>query len=174
MWPFPGATPVLSRPYPGPLSGRRHVPKLVYAQALPILRFKKPQSPYLSRVIRDKLNDWQKMMSRVQDFSIRLDEARQEDRWDDMVRDFCGRPASHKNGENEPRWASEVVEATKDLNRKIRMEKERRARTAKEMYRIVVEERNLAEAERDQRRSEKKQAKRLARAEERVQTASSG
>lgn len=91
-----------------------------------------------------------------------------------MVRDFCGRPASHKNGENEPRWASEVVEATKDLNRKIRMEKERRAQTAKEMYRIVVEERKLAEAERDQRRSEKKQAKRLARAEERVQTASSG
>lgn len=91
-----------------------------------------------------------------------------------MVRDFCGLSTSHENEEVEPRWVLEVVEAIEDLHRIIGKEKDRRAQTAKEMYRIVVEEQKLAQAERDQRRSEKKLTRRLARAQEPVQAVSLG
>ncbi|PMD48249.1 hypothetical protein L207DRAFT_559943 [Hyaloscypha variabilis F] len=55
--PFPGAPKVLDiRPLPASqLAGQRHVPVLTAAGWVPFLRFKKPQSRFLGRVLRDKL-----------------------------------------------------------------------------------------------------------------------
>jgi hypothetical protein len=55
--PFPNAPKVLDvRPLPKEqLSGRRRVPILTAANWLPFLRFKRPQSRFLGRVLRDKL-----------------------------------------------------------------------------------------------------------------------
>ena len=166
VWPLPGANPVLSRPHPGPLSGRRHVPKLVYAGAVPILRFKKPQSPYLSRIISDKINDIQKLHQQVPGLGAQLELARQEDQWDRILGDFCGLDETTEIDGTEPSWSLEVERAIEDVNRKIREEKERRSETAKEMYRIVLEETKLAQEEKVQRLHEKKQAKRSAKSVE--------
>ena len=174
VWPIPGAVPVLSRPHPGPLSGRRQVPKLVNASGIPILRLKKPQSPYLSRIIRNKKEDFQKKVTQLIELQNHLEKVRLEDRWDLIVRDVCGRSEVDGDEENEPLWAFEVVLTMRDINRKLRKEKEARAQTAKKMYEIVVEERRLAEAEKLQRIREKKLARRLAKAEEAMQAASLG
>lgn len=55
--PYPDAPKVLDiRPLPKEkLSGRRVVPTLTAAQWVPFLRFKKPQSRFLGRVLRDKI-----------------------------------------------------------------------------------------------------------------------
>lgn len=174
VWPFPGAAKVLSRPNPGPLSGRRHVPKLVYANAIPILRFKKPQSPFLSRIIRDKAKKYQKWVLEAQELGVRLKEMRQEDLWDSIVQEVCGRNASVGNENDEPSWAAEVMRAIEGANRRLGEEKERRARMAERMYRILVEERRLAHEEKVQRGREKKQSRGLTKAEEAVETGSLG
>ena len=113
-------------------------------------------------------------MIQIQVIKVRLEEARQEDRWDTIVQDVCGRNLSNGSEGDEPRWALEVVLAIEDLNRMLRKEQERRSRMTEKMYRIVVEEKKLAEAEKVQRRSEKKQARKLAKAEAAVQAAPLG
>lgn len=118
------------------------------------------------------MKDYQKVVSQVQELGVRLQEARQEDRWDNFVRDFCGRRNADRSEGNDPRWTLEVLQAIEELNRKLGIEKERRSQMAREMYRIVVIEKKLAEAEKIQRRREKKKAKRLAKSEEALQAAS--
>ena len=105
---------------------------------------------------------------------MRLKEMKQEDGWDSIVRNVCGRNASVENENDEPSWAAEVKQALEGVNRKLEEEKGRRARMAKRMYRIVVEERRLAHEEKVQRWREKKQLRRLAKAEEAVETGSLG
>src|ERR1700709_1700282 len=61
--PYPGAPKVLDiRPLPREkLTAKRRVPILTHASGVPFLRFKKPQSPFLSRVLRNKLEQKHKL-----------------------------------------------------------------------------------------------------------------
>jgi hypothetical protein len=147
--PYPGAKPVLeSRPRPfSELTGRRHVPILTNASYLPYLRFKKPQSPYLSRVLRDKLEQRQKQMDHIDRLEMDLRWAADEDAWDKLV--------DHRFGRIEQSWQTELLTAKKELWTRLNVQSKRAKETARRMLSIVDEEKRLYEEERKVRKMEK-------------------
>ncbi len=67
--------------------GRRMVPKVALAQWIPFLRVKKPQSEFLSRVIRNKMEQKQKRMDAMEDLDGWVEMGEAEDMWDGVVRE---------------------------------------------------------------------------------------
>jgi len=149
-----------ARPRPAAaLTGVRKVPKLVNANALPILRWKKPQPESLSRVIRDKVNQKQRRMTmrnELQDYGLPM--GQWEDEWDRLVREQGG----GREEEEEPRWAEAVRLGIRGLVRDVEELKVRGKEMARRMAEIVERERELAEGERRER-LEKRRAERAAR-----------
>ncbi|KAH0562162.1 hypothetical protein GP486_003136 [Trichoglossum hirsutum] len=150
--PYPGATPVLSRPYRN-ISGRRHVPILVTCSAgISFLRFKKPQSPYLSRVIRTKIKWRQKMTDLKERLQDEVNHAIGEDRWDEILR------RQHHVGQHqrrEPTWTACYEKSLEDHTNAMRRFTWRNNRIASRMREIVDRERELAEVERKERKRAK-------------------
>ena len=160
--PYPGATPVLFRPY-RKISGRRHIPKLVILPTgIPFLRFKKPQSPFLSRVLRTKINWRQKLTDRKNRLTEEKVVAAGEDLWDKLLRE------QHSVGQGrraEPAWAEWYV---KCISLTIATEGNSWARDrelADRMQRIVDRERELAEEEEKERKRVKRNLERKMRME---------
>ncbi|KAI9834575.1 MAG: hypothetical protein M1819_002951 [Sarea resinae] len=190
--PWPGATPVLSRPHLE-LSGRRHVPKLVNANGFPFLRFKKPQSPYLSRVLRDKIFHRVKIFDRMYAFEGMILQAEREDQWDNIVRDMHGvsagptttiigrRGARGGAGErtgrigrgldDEPSWTAELREGHKDCKSQLHRHTVEASQLAAKMQAIVDREGELAAQERIERKMAKNQARKDRKAREREEGA---
>ncbi|KAI4188628.1 MAG: hypothetical protein L6R41_002006 [Letrouitia leprolyta] len=85
-WPHPDAKPVLDG-LPSPPPGRlRRIPTLINANHIPFLRFRKPQSPFLSYVIRKKNDEREKRVDRLQALERCLLFADDEDEWDRILR----------------------------------------------------------------------------------------
>jgi hypothetical protein len=86
--PFPGAPKALDiRPLPkDKLTGRRRVPILTQATWLPFLRFKRPQSPYLSRVIRNKLQQKQRRFDIIEKCELAAEVGEAEAGWEREVK----------------------------------------------------------------------------------------
>ncbi|KAI6716924.1 hypothetical protein JHW43_000657 [Diplocarpon mali] len=84
---YPGAAKVVeSRPLPlSKISKVRHVPSLTVATWLPFLRFKKRQSPYLSRVLTAKIKQRVKRSQHLEDLADMIEMGEMEDLWDDFV-----------------------------------------------------------------------------------------
>ena len=86
VWAHPDAPKLLeSRPLPRaslPEGKKRHVPTLISAAGLPMLRFKKPQPAYLSRVIRNKQVQRNKRLTNIQRMQLESETAEMEDQWD--------------------------------------------------------------------------------------------
>ncbi|KAI9816390.1 MAG: hypothetical protein M1832_005057 [Thelocarpon impressellum] len=144
--PYPNATPVLARPHLQ-ISGRRHVPTLVSTNSLPFLRFKKPQSPFLTRIIRNKLEQKEKRYHLLYDLQAQLALAKSEDVWDEVV------PLGYegvRRGQNT--WAWHVREAICLVEDRLEEEEERRKRLARRLQWIVELEEVLAQKESVSRR----------------------
>ncbi|CAF9926386.1 MAG: hypothetical protein ALECFALPRED_003430 [Alectoria fallacina] len=160
--PYPGTTPVLARPFQD-LSGRRHVPVLINANRVPFLRLKKPQPPFLSRIIRDTVNTRELRITRAERLTSEISIAEDEDDWDQILYNRFG--MDYMDTEGEP-WDREVKRAS-DRNHKLQVEAiKKRADVAAEMYAIVEQEKALAEEQKLRKRDEKHKAtkaRRLAR-----------
>lgn len=150
--PHPDAVPVLARPHPQ-LSGRRHVPKLVTANGVPFLRFKKPQSAFLSRVIRDKLGQRQKYFERLQALEQQAELAALEDRWDRVL--FRMHGARDREDTAEADWTEELELSIRDTMQRLAKQDKANVAMAARMQEIVDREKELAEAEKMQRKDQK-------------------
>jgi hypothetical protein len=144
---LPPKTSVLQvRPY-AKVSGPRHVPILAQVQGIPFLRLKKPQPEALSRALQHKLQ------KRIDLFDERvllnnywLPCARQEDIWDEIIREELG-TGEDESGEDGTRWTDMVGEA---LNINVAAHDKELAedkRNIRIMSKIVAEETQLAEQE---------------------------
>ena len=160
--PYPGATRALARPFQN-LSGRRHVPVLTNANRVPFLRLKKPQPPFLSRIIRDTVRTRELRITRAERLSSEIPTAEDEDEWDGILYKHFG--LNYRGPQAKP-WQREVKQAF-DSNHILQVEAiQKRADIAAEMYAIVQQEKALAEEEKLRIRDEKhkaSKARRLAR-----------
>ncbi|KAI9371459.1 hypothetical protein BJX61DRAFT_27811 [Aspergillus egyptiacus] len=131
----PDATPILSRPRPV-VSGRRHVPVLVNASGLPMLRIKKPQPKILSAIILAKSNQRFKWFERLERLKQEIIFGQDEDEWDSLT-----------TGKESVTWTSVFELSMKEYSQKISGFGEKNRETAEAMWRVVLAERRLAEAE---------------------------
>ncbi|KAL8644957.1 MAG: hypothetical protein Q9210_006985 [Variospora velana] len=166
-WPHPAARPVLDGLPPPPPGKTRRVPTLVNANHIPFIRFKKPQSPFLSHIIRQKNVEREKRVDRMQALEKQLDVAEDEDQWDKLLRDLH----QVSNDDNGTTWASATREALKDVKRVHQTNTIKRMHIARRMFDILQEQRKLADEERLERRNRRHEAyKARRRAVEQVNT----
>lgn len=132
---YPDAIPILSRPRPV-VSGKRRIPHFVNAGGMPMLRTKKPQSGFLSAVIRSKLKQRQRWFDRGETLRIDMTFAKDEDDWDKMTMPQDGKS-----------WTSDTWESMQMLKVKIRERDIKNYELAEAMWQVVVRERELAAKE---------------------------
>lgn len=158
VWPLPGTLPTFDRPFLD-LSGRRCVPHLVNGNGFPFLRYKKPQSPYLTRLIRDALHVRVKNLNLLEDCLVKVELGQNEDIWDEALKLTCGMELDTKHCS----WARE---ARKEYDHTVNKQdeiKRRRADMGQKMYEITQKEQALADMEKAKRRSEKHRERYLKR-----------
>ena len=160
--PYPGATRTLDRPVQK-LSGRRHVPVLVNANRVPFLRIKKPQPPFISRMIRDIAKTREHRINTGKRLAHQLPIAENEDQWDRILYYHTGLDL---RSPSEQLWRYEVGRASVE-NHQLQVDAIRRRKDiSAKMYAIVEKEKVLAEEEKLRMRNEKhkaRKARRLAR-----------
>jgi hypothetical protein len=138
----PDTLSILDRPQLS-LNGKRKVPVLVNARGVPFLRIKKPQPRNLSGVIRNKLERrWNRIVARDR-LTAELLFAKDEDAWDHLT-----------NATEQPTWSEEVKLALDDVYEKVRETDRRNRQLAENMWKVVLEERELAKKEDGQRKLE--------------------
>jgi hypothetical protein len=158
VWPYPNASKTLDRPFAS-LSGRRRVPKLVNANRVPILRLKKPQSPFMSRIIRDTIDTRERRIIRADHLDEQLVVTTDEDTWDSVLFDQFGLEEDHP-------WSYETRLAIKEIATLQVAATQKRTEFAARMHFIVQQERALAVEETKRIRDGKhkrRKANRLAR-----------
>ena len=155
---------VLSRPV-SVISGRRYIPKLVNANGIPFLRFKKPQSPCLSGIIRHKVKRRQKLFHCLHALKDSLVLARQEDQWDEVLFTRYGISEIGKGFKkaSESSWVTAISDEMGEISRTLRDDHAKSCQIARKMFDIIQKEKALAQAEKVQRSREKKSARRLRR-----------
>ncbi|KAM0803826.1 hypothetical protein BDR22DRAFT_838018 [Usnea florida] len=158
--PYPGARRALDRPFHD-LSGRRHVPVLISANRVPFLRIKKPQSPFLSRIIRDTVNTRERRLALAGRLASETLVAEDEDEWDNILRQHFG--LDHAG---EQPWQREVKLASDKVHQMQVETIQKRVSLSAKMFAIVEQEKALAEEEKLRLRDEKhktRKASQLAR-----------
>ncbi|PVI08581.1 hypothetical protein DM02DRAFT_6491 [Periconia macrospinosa] len=127
------------------VSGPRHVPILASANGIPFLRLGKPQSPALSRVLRQKLQSRTKRFHEKTLLSNYWSPiARQEDAWDDILETNCGVADDIDTG---VRWIDQVDLACRNESKWYEMALAQDRAVARKMAEIVEEETKLAKQE---------------------------
>ncbi|GKZ29066.1 hypothetical protein AbraIFM66950_002803 [Aspergillus brasiliensis] len=135
----PNATSILARPRPV-VNGKRRVPVLVNARGFPFLLIKKPQPKFLSAVLDSKLKRRWKRMERLKRLESELPMARDEDEWDLLT--------GHKE---DAKWSGPVKVSLKEVQGQISEGDRKTKELAQAMWKVVLEERKLAEQEEKQR-----------------------
>ena len=134
--------------------GVRKLPLLESGNGIPFLRLGKPQSPVLSRVVRQKGARLQKQIAKRKALAEEdLVAAREEDQWDGLMRDLGAREESVQKA----RFADPVVASIADARAWLVADREDRVARAKAMWDIVVKERALAEKETEERKARRKE-----------------
>lgn len=181
VWPYPDAPRAIDiRPLPlDKLSANRHVPILAHAGGYPFLRFKKPQSAFLSRVLRNKIKQKEEWFDKIKELDGPLWKlSAWEDEWDSHVsRELRreGREASEwteekgRDATGEDGWCKEVVDARGGVWTRIVEDGNKTKEMSIKMLGIVEKERKMWAEERSMRRHEKKVAKRRKKYEEAIQ-----
>jgi hypothetical protein len=147
---LPGA-PKLLDVVPRPISeisgGKRHVPKIVFTSRsrTSFLRYSKPQSPYLSRVLRQKDDTRVKRFEIAERMLGEIEEGRREDDWDDILEEEVGVEA-------EGEWNRAVAGVRGGTLKKYSQDAERGNKLALKMMEVVEKERELADRERKERK----------------------
>ena len=183
------------RPLPlSKLSGNRHVPTLTVATYLPFIRFKKEQSPYLSRVLNQKIRQKQKRLDWMDSMEGNAEIAAWEGEWEENVLEAAEEEGKWEvverlerqgwgedregdgNGNTGKGWESEPVRIGRVISRDMRREFKRAGNLADKLVGVVAKERELWEWERRERRAAKREAKRFEKgdAERRKNTSEKG
>jgi len=158
VWPYPGASKTLGRPFTS-LSGRRRVPKIVNANRVPLLRLKKPQSPFVSRIIRDTIDTRERRITLANQLDEQLPMAMDEDEWDKILFDQFGL-------EDDLSWSHELRLAIEKNGTLQTAATQKRIDLAARVHSIVQQEKALANEEALRIRDEKhkrRKTNRLAR-----------
>jgi hypothetical protein len=187
VWPHPNPERLVvttDRPLPlEQLTGRRRLPHLASANGLPFLRCKKPQSPFLSRVLRDKANQKQRRIDLLASLEGQLEIAKEESAWEANVRaalldNEVGNGREQMKWLNsqvgkeytEGGWESVVTHATKQVLSAGLAEADKWLERGKMLAIIEEKERELWQKERAQRIAGTK----LKREESRLRIADTG
>ena len=160
--PYPGASRTLDRPFPN-VSGRRGVPTLVNANRVPFLRIKKPQPPFLSRIIRSIVKTRNHRILKGEKLANELLYAQDEEEWDRILCEVAGLDSPNLL---EPHWHREAKQAVDDNHQRQTRAIQRRADISAQMHAIVEKEKALAQEAKQRgrdRRHKAYKARRLAR-----------
>ncbi|KAI4173594.1 MAG: hypothetical protein LQ346_008395 [Caloplaca aetnensis] len=160
-WPYPDARPVCDGLPPPPPGKPRQVPTLVNANHIPFLRIKKPQSPFISYIIRKKNDEREKRIDKIQALENQVAIAEEEDRWDQVLWQHHQIPA----GGNEVRWASATHDALTKVKQVHHVNAVKRMCVAQRMLNILQEQKQLVDEERLDRRDRRHQAYKARRAQ---------
>ncbi|KAK3342584.1 hypothetical protein B0H65DRAFT_575936 [Neurospora tetraspora] len=162
--------------------GVRKLPTLDELGGHPFLRLRKPQSEYLGRVLRQKFQRRQRRAEKYHELvSEELADAEQEDAWDDMVEEMLqGEPQPWEepgyyttDGAGRQRWtqskqsakrarasygsyAHAVKLAMADIELNQKREWDEMIARGKALWKLVLEERALAEKEKKRRKKKEK------------------
>ncbi|RFU36311.1 hypothetical protein B7463_g43, partial [Scytalidium lignicola] len=160
--PYPGAEKVIeSRPRPKEQlggTGRRKVP--IFAATTSgsaFLRFKKPQSEYLNRVLRDKLHQKLNRMDGINRIEEGLEWARTEDAWENIVKDETGVDVGNGG------WLRDMAQSRYRIWNLMNATQGRDKEMAQRFLEIAEEEKALWKEERALRKHEKNIARKLKR-----------
>lgn len=152
---------LFDRPLPlAELSGKRHVPVLVNANQIPMLRIKKPQPEHLSGYLAHRVKTRGKRHDRRHRLEDELNLAEQEDRWDEILatlekkQSYAG-IAQAFNGTNEPSWCDAIEEEIDVVSRQLRDERRKNREMAEKMQDVVDRETALYEKEKAERRRQR-------------------
>ena len=122
---------------------------------MPFLRIKKPQPPFLSRIIRNIVKTRNRRILNGERLANELRFAQDEEVWDHILYELAGLGSRNLL---EPRWLHEVQQAIDD-NRRLRTRAiQKRADVSAKMHAIVEEERALAQEQKLRIRDEKHKA----------------
>lgn len=174
--------------------GKRYVPTLAYAEYLPFLRFKRPQSAYLSRVLKQKLVTKQQRMDLAEKLEEQTELGEEEEDWEEALRfpygmeergEFGGRTRKKEGLGERRKWGKEgkvTLYDRKDYGdegpwmlesfvergivlRRITGDVSRAQKLGVRMLAVVDGERELATKEKADRRREKERSKRARKKE---------
>ncbi|KAI4107988.1 MAG: hypothetical protein L6R37_001270 [Teloschistes peruensis] len=162
-WPHPDAKRVLDGlPLP-PLEHHYRIPKVVSANHLPFLRYKKPQPPFLSHMIREKTRERLKRVDRTQALEKSVTFAEDEDQWDRILWKV-NRVSRNDKGVQWVWAARESLSHVKKVHFRNAMN---RVQAAQRMFAVVQEQRKLlvkAKVDRRDRRHQKYKTRKRQRA----------
>ena len=144
---------ILDRPYKR-VSGRRTIPRLISANGIPFLRYKKPQPRSLSRYLNDRAVQHQRNTDRCHEYERQVQIAKLEDAWDRKVDHYC---RLNEWEELRRTWNEAPTNALNDLINRMKWRARSNKKMAMNMYHVMEEERRLAEQEKKERRDEKHQ-----------------
>ena len=147
---WPGATPVLERPFLN-LSGPRHIPRLVSANGIPFLRITKPQPDYLTRVLRNKIKQREKCLQTMQRLTETTSLAEEENRWDDLVVELAATEGVREHteliGSTTSSWTAAIETSIAELASRRSQFQWKNRQMATKMTEIIDQEKALAERE---------------------------
>ena len=165
-------------------SGKRRVPYLVLAQGVPFLRYSKPQPISLGRVLRQYQKWEQKKWDQKREAEADIRIGMWEDEWEDLVegrgqqqgvQDTGGMSSLSLRGDNrntnlnrrvEPSWSKEPIDLEYDLTTQINEKDRKHGEMGRRMWEVVVKERELAEQEKNNSKSQRMAMRIAARATE--------
>lgn len=140
------------------LSGRRHVPILVSANRIPMLRIKKPQPQHLSGFLAHRIKTRQKRHDRRHRLALEMSIAEREDEWDQLVAGE-GKAAGVENartrGWMEPSWCDAIEDEIDEVHFRLEEERRKNREMAEKMQVVVDRETALFEKEKAERRQER-------------------
>ncbi|KAH8808593.1 hypothetical protein F5884DRAFT_377246 [Xylogone sp. PMI_703] len=153
--PYPGAKKILeSRPRPreefADPERRRPAIFTTTTSGFAFLRFKKPQSEYLSRVLRDKLKQKINRTDAIQRIEEDLEWARAEEIWEDMVRAETGERIGDGGG-----WSRDLAQARHRIWTLMNARQAKDKEMASKFLEIAEKEKVLYDQERALRKHEK-------------------
>lgn len=127
------------------------MPKLINANGYPFLRYSKPQSAFLTRVLSDKIKTTVKRHTLVNKLEEQADKQSSVAAWENDWETHVTGKGSYK----ELGWREMFAVAAGKANYKIWKEGQRVKEVSKEMTDILLEERRLAEEEKGERQKER-------------------
>jgi len=139
------------------------VPKIVNANRVPLLRLKKPQSPFVSRIIRDTIDTRERRITLANQLDEQLPMAMDEDEWDKILFDQFGL-------EDDLSWSHELRLAIEKNGTLQTAATQKRIDLAARVHSIVQQEKALANEEALRIRDEKHKRRKTNRLARRGQT----
>ena len=123
---------------------------------MPFLRLKKPQPPFLSRIIRDTVKTRERRLAVAERLTGEILVAEDEDEWDKILHQHFG--LDHAG---EQPWKREVKRASDKVDQMQAEALQKRINLSAKMFAIVEQEKALAEEEKLRLRDEKHKTRKV-------------